>query len=209
LSPGPGFGGSCFPKDSRAFIATGRKHGAPQRLLETLVHQNEARKGELARRVIDEAGLKRGQTVAVLGLAFKANTDDIRDSPALAMILLFRKAGLRVRAHDPGAGENARAVLENVQFFADPYSAMEGARALVLLTEWESYRRLDPIRLAALMPGGAVFDYRNLLNERAVADRGWPYYAIGLAPAVPAPDDPGARSGAVPPVDQPAARVGA
>lgn len=207
LAPGPGFGGSCFPKDSRAFIATGRKNRAPQHLLETLVRQNEARKAELAQRVIDEAGLKRGQTVAVLGLAFKANTDDIRESAALSMIPLFLEAGLTVRAHDPEAARNARAVLEDVEFVADPYAAVKGARALVILTEWDAYRRLDLARLASLMPGGAVFDYRSLMSARAIADSGLRYFGVGRAPVVPAPAKQGAGAHALLPLDKAAAAV--
>src|SRR5690606_32711145 len=116
LQPGPGFGGSCFPKDTRALVATGRKHGAPQILVETLIGRNEERKAALARRIISQASLKRGDVVAVLGLAFKANTDDVRESAALTIIPRLQKAGLKVRVHDPKAMDNASRHLERVQW---------------------------------------------------------------------------------------------
>jgi len=181
LAPGPGFGGSCFPKDTRAFAATGRQFGAPQKLIETLIARNDQRKAALARRVLKDARLQPGNTVAVLGLAFKANTDDVREAAALSMIPVLQEAGLRVTAHDPKAILNARQHVHDVTWANCPYEACTGASAVIVLTEWEEYRRLNLARIAALLSGDVLFDYRNLFEPRAVLQHGLRYFAIGRA----------------------------
>ncbi len=184
LAPGPGFGGSCFPKDTRAFAATGRQFGAPQKLIETLVARNEQRKTGLARRILKEAQLPPGSTVAVLGLAFKSNTDDVRESAALNIIPLLRDAGLQVTVHDPKASMNARRHIKDVKWANCPYAACDGAGAAVILTEWDEYRKLDLARLARSLSGDALFDYRNLFDPRSVAQQGLRYFCIGrMAPS--------------------------
>jgi len=194
LAPGPGYGGSCFPKDTRAFAATGRRLGASQRLIETLIERNEQRKTKLARRVIDEAGLVRGSTAAVLGLAFKADTDDVRESAALRIIDALQEAGITVRAHDPQAMKNARAVLSDVQFAESPYEAARGADAVVVLTEWDAYRTLNLGRLANAMRGATLFDYRNLFAPGDVARYGLRHVSLGRS--APAPSTSTAGAGA-------------
>lgn len=187
LSPGPGFGGSCFPKDTRAFVATGRRLGAPQRLIETLVKRNEERKILLARRVIGEAGLRRGNTAVFLGLSFKAETDDVRDSAALTMIPVLQRAGISVKAHDPRAMNNARSLLDDVEYADCPYEAARGAAAVILLTEWEQYKSLDLAKLAKCMSGITLFDYRNVLMPEAAAQHGFRYVSLGRASLPPVP----------------------
>lgn len=179
LAPGPGFGGSCFPKDTRAFAMTGRQNGAPQRLIETLIAQNDERKARLASRILNAGSLSGGGKVAVLGLAFKANTDDVRESPALAIIPHLQKAGVRVRAHDPKAIANARDLLSDVDWLDCPYEAARGAQAVVILTEWDDYRCLQLRRLARLMSGSTLFDFRNLFDPAEVAEHGLRYVGIG------------------------------
>ncbi|MFC6487904.1 UDP-glucose dehydrogenase family protein [Nitratireductor sp. GCM10026969] len=179
LQPGPGFGGSCFPKDTRAFAATGRQYGAPQKLIETLIARNDQRKTALARRIVKEARLAPGSKVTVLGLAFKANTDDVREAAALSIIPFLREAGMRVTVHDPKAAFNARAHLSDVTWSDCPYKACKDAAAVVLLTEWEEYRALDLARLAKALSGDFLFDYRNLFEPRTVARHGLRYASLG------------------------------
>lgn len=180
LSPGPGFGGSCFPKDTRAFVATGRKHRARQSLVETLVAKNETRKNNLARRVVTELGDRtRGARVTVLGLAFKANTDDVRESAALTIIPLLQEAGLSVSAHDPQAEANAARHLRGIEMHDCPYAAAQGADAVLILTEWEDYKALDLTRLAKAMKGNLLIDYRNLFAPQKIALHGLRYVSLG------------------------------
>lgn len=182
LMPGPGFGGSCFPKDTRAFVATGRKFGAPQKLVETLIARNDQRKAVLARRILKEGRLRPGNAVAVLGLAFKANTDDVREAAALTVIPILQQAGLRVIAHDPKAIRNARQHLKDISSADCPYAACENASAVVVLTEWDEYRQLNLQRIASTLSGDAFFDFRNLFEPKAVTQHGLRYFSLGRAP---------------------------
>lgn len=179
LHAGPGFGGSCFPKDTRAFAATGRGFDAPQTLIEEVVAVNEARKQAMAARIVEAAGKVGAESVAVLGIAFKPNTDDIRESPALDIIAAIQKAGLAVRAHDPEAMAAAKAVLPGVVWCASAYEAAEGAGVVALLTEWNAYRALDLNRIARLMAGNVLFDLRNVYKPDDVAGTGLDYRSIG------------------------------
>jgi UDPglucose 6-dehydrogenase len=180
LSPGPGFGGSCFPKDTRAFIATGRRFGAKQGLVESLVRSNDARKARLAERIVAELpGPVRGQVVTVLGTAFKANTDDMREAAALTIVPLLQGKGIRVKAHDPKSRTVGERMLPGVVWEDDPYAAVAGANAVVILTEWQEYRELDWRRIASLMEGNCLFDYRNLLDGKDVVAEGLRYVSLG------------------------------
>ncbi|MBS9721881.1 UDP-glucose/GDP-mannose dehydrogenase family protein [Tianweitania sp. BSSL-BM11] len=180
LSAGPGFGGSCFPKDTRAFAATGRKHDAPQGLIETLIEGNEARSRMLAERVLRELGSKaNGATIAVLGLAFKANTDDIRDSPSLAIIPWLQKAGCRIKAHDPKAMTEAAKQLDDITFCDNAYDAARDADGVIVLTEWDEYRHLDLAKIAGTMRGALLADYRNLWLPSDMTDLDLTYLSIG------------------------------
>jgi len=180
LMPGPGFGGSCFPKDIRAFAATGRKFSAPQPLVEALIEENEKRKVEMGRRIIRELpGDAHGATVAVLGLAFKANTDDVREAPALTIIPILQNAGITVRAFDPQAMQPAARHLRGVEWCEDPYDAAIDADLTVILTEWPMFRALDLRRLAAALRGDAIVDFRNLFEPAEVMRHGLHYVSLG------------------------------
>jgi UDPglucose 6-dehydrogenase len=179
LHAGPGFGGSCFPKDTRAYAATGRKKNAPQTLIEQVVTVNEKRKRSMAERVIEAAEAKGAKSVAVLGIAFKPNTDDIRESPALDIIPLLQKAGLTVCAHDPEARIAAEPVLPGVVWCKSAYEAVDGAGITVLLTEWNAYRALDLKRVADLMSGNTLFDLRNVYSGQELEGTGLDYHSVG------------------------------
>ncbi|MEZ5839962.1 MAG: UDP-glucose/GDP-mannose dehydrogenase family protein [Hyphomicrobiales bacterium] len=186
LHAGPGFGGSCFPKDTRAFAATGQNHGAPQQLVEAVIAVNEARKERMADRIIAAlggAGAAAGKTVGVLGLAFKPNTDDVREAPSLAIVPRLQAAGITVRAHDPEAMEQARPLLADVVWCDSALAAAEGADAVVVLTEWNAYRGIDPNRLAAAMRGRELIDLRNVFRVEDLAGSGLRLTSIGRRPA--------------------------
>jgi UDPglucose 6-dehydrogenase len=180
LHAGPGFGGSCFPKDTRAFAATGEKFGAPQRLVETVIEVNENRKVNMAERVLAKLGSDpKGKTVCILGVAFKPNTDDVRESPTLAIIPILQEAGVTVRAHDPEGMEQAKPQLDNVVWCSDAYDAAKGADALALVTEWNEYRALDMNRLHDAMNGDVVVDMRNVYQPDDMRAKGFDYSSIG------------------------------
>ena len=179
LHAGPGYGGSCFPKDTLALIKTGQDHGASQRIVETVVAVNDQRKRSMAKKVIAACGgALRGKTVAVLGLTFKPNTDDMRDAPSLALISALQDGGARVRAYDPEGMEAARRLIEDIEFATDPYSCAEGADALVIVTEWE-FRALDLGRVAMILKAPVLVDLRNIYPPEEVARHGFVHVAIG------------------------------
>jgi UDPglucose 6-dehydrogenase len=178
LRPGPGFGGSCLPKDVRALVGTARDNNAPLRLIETTIAINEARKRMMADRVIAACGgTVRGKTIGLLDLTFKANTDDMREASSLAIIAALQHAGAKVRAYDPVG--MAAALVEDVAFGADPYDAATGAAALVIVTEWDAFRALDFGRLRQTMAEPVVVDLRNLLDPREVISHGFRYTGLG------------------------------
>jgi UDPglucose 6-dehydrogenase len=183
LQPGPGFGGSCFPKDTRALAACGRETGAPQPLVETLIRENELRKTMLAQRILDTLAPSAATRVAVFGTAFKADTDDMRDAAALTLIPQLQAAGVRVAAHDPQAQAMGRQLLTDVEWHDTYLSAARGADAVVILTEWESYRALDLAQLARQMRGRHLFDFRNLFDADRVTRHGLHYASLGRPPA--------------------------
>lgn len=181
LHPGPGYGGSCFPKDTLALARTAQEAGAPLRLVETTIAVNEARKAAMAQRVIDACGGSvADKTVAVLGLAFKPETDDMRDAPALVVVPQLAAAGARLRAFDPAAMANARPLLPQAVHYAEgALDAVQGADALVLLTEWNEFRALAPARLKAAMRGDVLLDLRNVYDPEAMRAAGFRYSSIG------------------------------
>jgi UDPglucose 6-dehydrogenase len=180
LHAGPGFGGSCFPKDTLALMRTAVEAGAPLRLVETTVAVNEARKGGLADRVARALGGDvAGRRIAVLGLAFKPNTDDMRDAPSLALLPALREAGAEIIAHDPAAGAQAQQHLPWLALADSPYEAAQGADALVIVTEWNAYRALDLKRLHQVMRGAVVVDLRNIYRPAEMAALGFDYTSIG------------------------------
>lgn len=181
LNPGPGYGGSCFPKDTEAFAAIGRRFDAPQPIIETLIDRNEECRRRIGDRVLRELSDIRAPAVAVLGAAFKANTDDVRESAALAIVPRLQEAGVAVSMHDPWATANGQAALPNAAWREDPYAAAEGADLVLVLTEWESFASLDLGRLAGAMRRRVIFDCRNLLDPRAAAEHGFRYLSLGMA----------------------------
>ncbi|WP_337996954.1 UDP-glucose/GDP-mannose dehydrogenase family protein [Oleispirillum naphthae] len=181
LHPGPGYGGSCFPKDTLALVRTAKDYGSPMRLIETTVDINDRRKKALTGRVAAAVGgVLAGKTVAVLGLTFKPNTDDMRDSASLDLVPGLLAAGARVRAFDPEGMAEAKPLLPpEVAYCADAYAAMEGADALVILTEWNAFRSLDLARVKALMAAPVMVDLRNIYDPREMTERGFAYSCVG------------------------------
>jgi UDPglucose 6-dehydrogenase len=180
LHAGPGYGGSCFPKDTLALLKTSQDHDAPQRIVEAVVAVNDNRKRAMGRKIIAAMGGEvRGKTVAVLGLTFKPNTDDMRDSPAIAVIQALQDAGATVKAFDPEGTEQAKLVLDNVVYCAGPYEAIEGADALAILTEWDAFRALDLTRVKSLLAEPIVVDLRNIYNPADMIAAGFSYTGIG------------------------------
>ena len=180
LHAGPGYGGSCFPKDTLALVKTARDHEAPTRIVEAVVAVNEARKSAMARKVVAACGGSvRGKRVALLGLTFKPNTDDMRDAPALAIVAALQDGGALIRATDPEGMEAARALLDGIDYADDPYSCAEGADVIVIVTEWDAFRALDLDRLKGIMKTPAMVDLRNVYPPEEVRRRGFAYASIG------------------------------
>jgi UDPglucose 6-dehydrogenase len=180
LNAGPGYGGSCFPKDTLALLKTAQDYEAPQRIVEAVVSVNDHRKRAMGRKVIAACGGDvRGKRIALLGLTFKPNTDDMRDSPAIAIIATLQDAGAEVAACDPEGIEQARAVLNGVTYCATPWEAAEGAAAAVIVTEWDAYRALDLAHLKSLLAQPVLVDLRNVYERDTVEAAGLQYVAVG------------------------------
>ncbi|MEL6474347.1 MAG: UDP-glucose/GDP-mannose dehydrogenase family protein [Pseudomonadota bacterium] len=180
LHAGPGYGGSCFPKDTLALTKTANDYGAPVRIVDTVVEVNAARKRAMADKVVAAMGGDvSGKTIAVLGLAFKQNTDDMRDAPSLDIIPALQAAGATIRAFDPEAMEEAAKLLENVEYCDGPYQAIENADALVFVTEWDQFRALDLDRIKETLASDIVIDLRNLYDHEYMAKKGFAYTSIG------------------------------
>ena len=180
LHAGPGYGGSCFPKDTLALLKTAEDYETPVRIVEAVVQVNDTRKRAMGRKVIHAlGGDAKGKTVAVLGLTFKPNTDDMRDAPSLAVVQSLLDAGAAVRAHDPEGMEIAKTMMPNVTYCGDAYEAAQGADAVVIVTEWDIYRALDLVRLAKTMNGPVMVDLRNVYRAVDVEKAGFAYSSIG------------------------------
>ena len=182
LHAGPGYGGSCFPKDTLALVKTAQDYGTPVRIVETVVAVNDQRKRAMARKVIAACGGSvRGKRVALLGLTFKPNTDDMRDAPSLSIIAGLQDAGAEIVAYDPEGMEQARSLLQGVAYAEDAYACAEGADALVIVTEWNAFRALDLARLKALMRAPVLVDLRNVYASADAEQHGFAYSGIGVA----------------------------
>jgi UDPglucose 6-dehydrogenase len=180
LHAGPGYGGSCFPKDTLALVKTAQDYGAPLKIVETVVAVNEARKLAMAERVMASlGGSAKGKTVAALGLTFKPNTDDMRDSPSLAILPALAKAGATVRAFDPEGMEEAKKLMPDLVYCRDAYDCMTGADAVAIITEWNEFRGLDLARMKQLLRQPNVVDLRNVYNPAEMAEAGFHYSSIG------------------------------
>jgi UDPglucose 6-dehydrogenase len=181
LHPGPGYGGSCFPKDTLALMRTAQDYGSPSRLVETTVAVNDARKSAMAMRVIAACGGSvRGKTIAVLGLTFKPETDDMRDAPAISIVARLAGDGATIRAFDPEGMQQARTVLPaGVTYCRDAFDAAQGADALILITEWNEFRAISPARLRETMRGNVLVDLRNVYDPVAMQQVGFEYHCVG------------------------------
>jgi UDPglucose 6-dehydrogenase len=180
LHAGPGYGGSCFPKDTLALVKAAQDAASPVRLIETTVAVNDTRKRAMARKVMAACGGDvRGKRVAVLGLTFKPNTDDMREAPSLAIIQALQDGGARVSAYDPEGIDGAKALLENVDFGKSPYAIAEGADALVIVTEWDAFRALDLDRIRKSMNAPVLVDLRNIYKQEEVEKYGFTYTSVG------------------------------
>lgn len=180
LHAGPGYGGSCFPKDTLALVKTAQQVGSPVRIVETVVDINDKRKQGMASRVIAAAGGDvKGKKIAVLGVSFKPNTDDMRDSVALDVIPALQAAGAIVQAFDPVAMDEAGKLLASVHWMTDTYEALQGASVAVILTEWNEFRNLDFAQAAAVMACPVLVDLRNIYDPAAVARAGFAYHSVG------------------------------
>jgi UDPglucose 6-dehydrogenase len=180
LHAGPGYGGSCFPKDTLALLRTGEMYGAPLRIVETVVSVNEGRKRRMIRKIVDAMGGRiEGATIAVLGVTFKPNTDDMRESPSLVILPALRAEGAVVRAYDPEGMTEAAKLMPEVTWCDDAYSALEGASAMVILTEWNQFRGLDLQRAKHVMREPRIIDLRNIYDPAQVMRAGFSYTCIG------------------------------
>jgi UDPglucose 6-dehydrogenase len=186
LHAGPGFGGSCFPKDCRALVRTAHEAEAPLSIIETVVQANEARKRRMADKIIAACGgTLAGKTIAVLGLTFKPNTDDMRDAPSLEVLPRLAAAGAVIRAFDPEGMAEARKLMPSLTYCNDAYETMVGAEALVLLTEWNEFRGLDLARVGQLLVNPLVIDLRNIYQPQEMAAAGLCYVSVGRPPQLP------------------------
>ena len=180
LNAGPGYGGSCFPKDTLALTKTANDYGSPVRIIDTVIEVNTARKKAMAEKIATAmSGDVAGKSIAVLGLAFKPNTDDMRDAPSLDIIPALMAKGARIRAYDPEAMHEAKELMPDVAYCGTPWDAIEGADALVIITEWHQFRALDLKRVRESMAGDVVVDLRNIYDPEDMARRGFKYTSIG------------------------------
>ena len=179
LHAGPGFGGSCLPKDILALLKTAQDQETPLRIVETVAAVNHARTRGMARKVVSAVGDLRGKTIAVLGLTFKPNTDDMREAPSIPLVTALLDFGARVRAYDPVGVEQARSLLPDVTFCDGPYACAQGADAVVIVTEWEQFRALDLDRLKTALAAPIVVDLRNIYQPEDMIGRGFVYESVG------------------------------
>lgn len=182
LHAGPGYGGSCFPKDTLALVKMAQDAASPVRLIETTIAINDQRKRAMARKVIQACGGSvRGKTIGILGLTFKPNTDDMRESPSLAIIQALKDAGAEINAYDPVGMEHAKSMIDGVKFGDSAYSVAEGAHAIVIVTEWNAFRSMDLRRIHSLMISPVLVDLRNIYRPQDVVAAGFVYASIGRA----------------------------
>ena len=184
LHAGPGYGGSCFPKDTLALTRTAEEANVPLTIVSSVVDANEARKRRMAHKIIDAVGRKTGgdlagKTIAVLGLAFKPNTDDMRDAPSLTIIPRLQDKGAKIVAYDPASIEEAKHLMKNVDYVEGPYTAINGADALVIITEWDEFRALDMSRVKETLAAPVLIDLRNIYNPTQMTDLGFDYVSVG------------------------------
>jgi len=187
LHPGPGFGGSCFPKDTTALLKTAQDHEVPLRVVEAVITANDIRKRAMARKVAAAfGGSLRGKSVAILGLTFKPNTDDMREAPSIPLITGLLDLGAKVRAFDPAGMAEAKAVLPDITYCDSPYACADGADAIVIVTEWEQFRALDLNEMKQRMACPVLIDLRNIYTNEEVDQHGFVYVGVGRPTSVKA-----------------------
>ena len=180
LNAGPGYGGSCFPKDTLAVVKTAQDAGAPLQIVETVERVNKQRKKAMAQKIITACGGDvKGMTIAILGLAFKPNTDDMRDAPSLDIIPALQSAGASVRTFDPESMDEAAHIMSGLSFAKNAYDCLSGAQALVIITEWDEFRALDMDRVKTQMAGDVIVDLRNIYKPEDIRRHGFSYTSIG------------------------------
>jgi UDPglucose 6-dehydrogenase len=178
LHAGPGYGGSCFPKDTIALVRTASELGAPSRIVEAVVAVNDRRKLDMAKKIETAFGGVKGKTIAVLGLTFKPNTDDMRDAPSLVILPYLQAAGATIRAFDPEGHKEAAKHLD-LDYRSDAYDALDGADGVVILTEWNEFRALDMTRVKAALKSPLMVDLRNIYRPAQMAEAGFKYVSVG------------------------------
>ena len=179
LHPGPGFGGSCFPKDTHALVHIGRKYNCEMEIVQSTINVNERQKQRMIEKIEEMVGGVRGKTVGILGLAFKPNTDDMREASSISIIQGLQKKGARIKAYDPEAMEEAKKVLQDVTYCTGPYEVAEGSHAIVLLTEWNQFRLLDLARIKGLLKEPVFIDLRNVYEPLHMRELGFRYCGVG------------------------------
>jgi UDPglucose 6-dehydrogenase len=185
LNAGPGYGGSCFPKDTLALVRQAAEFGSPSRIVQSVIDVNAERKKRMADKIVEAFGGVKDKTVAILGVTFKPNTDDMRDSPSLDIVPALQNAGATVRAFDPEGMSEAEKLLSGVKWTRNAYDAMTGADGVVILTEWNEFRALDLARSKALLKHPLMVDLRNIYTPREMRDAGFEYHSIGRVPVRP------------------------
>ncbi|MDZ7345064.1 MAG: nucleotide sugar dehydrogenase, partial [candidate division KSB1 bacterium] len=179
LHAGPGYGGSCFPKDTRALLNIGQQHGYHFKIVEATIKVNDQQRRIMLEKIIKAIGEVRGKTIAVLGLAFKPSTDDMREAPSIDIIKGLQKLGARIQAYDPVAIHEAKKIFTDVLFAEDTYAAINGADALVFITEWNQFRSLDLDRVKRLMKKPVIIDLRNIYDPTKMREEGFHYTGVG------------------------------
>ena len=186
LNPGPGYGGSCFPKDTLAITQIADDHGVDLQIVSSVIASNERRKKNMAQKIIAAMnGDVHGRGIAILGLAFKAETDDMRDAPSIAILTELRRAGANIRAYDPKAMAAAKSVMPFIEFYADAYAALDGADAAVIMTEWAEFANLDWARVKSVLANPLIVDLRNIVSRETISGHGFHYVSIGRPDAEP------------------------
>ena len=179
LEPGPGFGGSCFPKDARALIESGKKFDAPQTLLESVILGNENRKKNISKKILDKLDGQNENQIGILGVTFKAETDDMREAPSLIIIPDLQDNGMNISVYDPEGGGEASKLIENINWKQTAYEAAEDVDCLVILTDWKEFKDLDLIKLKDKMKRPLIYDFRNIFDPDKMAELGFEYFSLG------------------------------
>jgi UDPglucose 6-dehydrogenase len=183
LSPGPGYGGSCFPKDTRAIVKTGKDLGVNLSLIQQTIDANERQKLWTVKKIKEAMGVLEGKTVGILGITFKAETDDMREAPSLVILQELAKEGARLNIYDPQGEKEGKwrleSIKDSIEFHTDEYDAANEADALVILTDWAQFKAMDMDKIFAAMRGNYFFDFRNMFKRRLMKKKGFRYFGIG------------------------------